>query len=300
MFIVGGGTGNVGSAVVQKLSQAGNATVKVLTRSSAGDKVAAIKDLPRVEIVECDLENKEQLTKAFEGVKYAFLACANSLKQVQHETNFIDCAVAAGCTYLVKLGTVRSYTSRDSACQYARYHAEVEDYLKANAGDMKWTVLSPNWFMSNHLGDIFGTLPKSIIAYPVLSEAKVRTIDPRDVGEIGAQMLLASDVSTFHGKFLDMSGPEDVSMGQIAALYTDALGRPIQMISCSKDDWIKGAMGAGFEEWFANAVYLNFPKMEDGSLQFPTSPEILELAKPERTMAQWVKEWAPRSPPVEN
>ena len=87
--------------------------------------------------------------------------------QVQAEKNFIDAAVAAGCKYLVKLGTVRGYTSKDSASEYARFHAEIEEHLEKTAGGMKWTVLCPNWFMSNHLGDIFGTLPNSIIAYPL-------------------------------------------------------------------------------------------------------------------------------------
>ena len=104
--------------------------------------------------------------------------------QVQAEKNFIDAAVAAGCKYLVKLGTVRSYTSSDSVVEYARFHAEIEDYLETTAGAMKWTVLCPNWYMSNHLGDIFGTLPNSIIAYPLKSDAKATIVDPRDVGDL--------------------------------------------------------------------------------------------------------------------
>ena len=51
-------------------------------------------------------------------------------------------------------------------------------------------------------------------------------MDPRDVGELAAQMMMTSDPSAYHGLKLDVSGPEAVSMAQVAALYTAALGTP--------------------------------------------------------------------------
>ena len=108
---------------------------------------------------------------------------------------FIDAAVAAGCPYLVKLGTLRCYTDVDSACEYARFHAEIEAHLEKVAGAMKYTVLCPNWFFTNHLADIFGTLPMGIIAYPLAPDAKATAVDPRDVGELAAQLMMAPDPS---------------------------------------------------------------------------------------------------------
>ena len=108
---------------------------------------------------------------------------------------FIDAAVAAGCPYLVKLGTLRCYTDVDSASEYARFHAEIEAHLEKVAGAMKYTVLCPNWFFTNHLADIFGTLPMGIIAYPLAPDAKATAVDPRDVGELAAQLMMAPDPS---------------------------------------------------------------------------------------------------------
>lgn len=296
MFIVAGASGNVGLSAVQKLVESG-AKVKALTRSSTSDKVAPLNECAQVQVVQCDLLDKASLANVFDGAKGAFLISANCKDQVEAEKNFIDCAVASGCPYLVKLGTIRSYTAKDSQVTYARFHAEVEEHLQTTAGTMKWTVLSPNCFMSNHLGDIFGTLPTNKIVYPVDPDAKAAIIDPRDVGDIAAQLLLASDPSAHHGLKLDISGPEQVSLSQIAALYTEVLCRPIHMVKCPVSDWIAAAIASGFEDWMAEAVSHNFTKWEDGTLCFPTSPEALALAAPHRTMAQWVKEWAPRSPP---
>ena len=90
---------------------------------------------------------------------------------------------------------------------------------------MKYTVLCPNWFFSNHLGDVFGTLPMGVIAYPLSGEAEAAPVDPRDVGELAAQMMMVSDPSAYHGLKLDVSGPEKMSMLQLATLYTAELGR---------------------------------------------------------------------------
>jgi len=295
-FVVAGATGNVGLSTVQKLSELGGA-VRALSRSATGDKAARLKELVNVEVLasgECfDLP-----PGVFDGVKGAFLACSNCKEQVQAEKNFIDSAVAAGCSYLVKLGTVRSYTALDSPVEYGRYHAEIEEHLQKTAGAMKWTVLCPGWFMTNHLGDIFGSLPAaSIVPYPVEPTAQARINDPRDVGDIAARLLLASDTSIYHELKLDISGPELISTSQIAEMFTEALGRPVQAVKCTKEDWIAQMVTAGFPEWLAEAVSNNFPKWEKGALSFPSSPEILALAPPQRTMSEWIKEWAPRSPP---
>ena len=241
--VVAGASGNVGSAAVHKLSQMG-VEVKALTRSSASEKCAPLKALANVELVECDISDQSSLSGVFDGVKAAFLTCGNFRGQVKAEIAFIDAAVAAGCPYLVKLGTVRSYTAMDSVSEYARFHAEVEAHLEKAAGAMKYVVLCPNWFFSNHLGDIFGTLPMSIIAYPHAPEAKATGVDPRDVGEVAAQMMMA-DPSAYHGLKLDIAGPEAQSISQIAALYTAALGTPARRDARScRSTWAAPRRGA--------------------------------------------------------
>jgi len=297
MIVVAGASGNVGAATVRKLAELGGVSVKALTRDSASDKVAPLKALPNVEVVECDLLDKASIARACSGVTAAVLTCGNNQQQVESENNFIDCVKAAGCTNLVKLGTVGLYTAKDSKSEYARYHAEIEEHLETTAGEMKWTVLRPNWFMTNHLGDIFGTLPMGVIAYPVDPEAKVATVDPRDVGDLAAKLVVAADPRVHHGMKLDVSGPEAVNTSQMAALYTESLGRPIQAVNCPVADWIAGGVKGGLPEWLAVAASNNFLYWGEGKFTFPSAPQVLALAAPQRTMAEWVKEWAPRSPP---
>jgi len=305
-IVVAGATGNVGTSVVQELAQfGGNVEIRALTRSSSSEKpnLAAMRELSNVEILECDLSDKSSLTDVFDGVTAAFLVSANFRGQIEAEKNFIDAAVSSSsCKYLVKVGTVRSYTSNDSQIEYARGHAEIEQHLERTAGnDMKWTVLCPNWFMTNHLADIFGTLPQNIIVYPVDPHAKVSMIDPRDIGAAAARLLLASDEVQLanHALKLDISGPDEVTISQVAQMYTNALegGRAVNHVKCSSDEYVAATVNAGFAEWLAKDISNNFPQWEADKMVFPTAPQVMDLAPPRRTMEKWISEWVPLSPP---
>merc|ERR1719240_2318680 len=129
MIVVAGASGNVGAETVRKLAELEGINVKALTRDPTSAKVASLKALPNVEVVQCDLLDKASLVSACGGVTAAVLTCSNTLQQVEAEKNFIDCVKAAGCTNLVKLGTIGLYTAKDSTSQYARYHAEIEEHL---------------------------------------------------------------------------------------------------------------------------------------------------------------------------
>ena len=71
----------------------------------------------------------------------------------------------------------------------------------------------------------------------------------------------------------------------------------MQLVKPSVDEWIAAAIKAGFEPWLARAASHNFERWEAGDLAFTSSAEVLALAPPKRTMEDWVKQWAPLSPP---
>lgn len=293
--VVAGATGNVGQAVVRALLDAGN-EVRALTR----DCIKAEKILgshERLTVVEGD--DGGALCTACLRCDAAYLSCANCEDQTAREIQFVDAARSAGVAFLVKLGTIRQYTSLTSEVEYARHHAAVEAHLEKAAGHMRWVVLSPNCFFLNHLADIFGSLPAtSTIRYPLDADAPARLVDPRDVGDIAAEMLTRpEDYAGLHGKTLDISGPQEVRMGELAALYSEALNRPVTYERVSVEEWVAGASKA-LPAWLAKSVAHNFQLWNDGELCFATAPEAVPA--PARTMREWVAEWASRSPDYNN
>jgi len=174
VILVCGATGHTGSAVVDAVLQENKCPVQVraLMRdptAEAAQKLAK-SDGP-ITLVTGNFDDPASLEAAFQGVHACYLCCANQPEQVALETNVIDAAERSDtCKYLVKIGTCGAkgptpdtpdYTSLHSVVEYGRFHAAIEERLsKCDSSKLAWTCLRPNYFMQNHVGDIFATLPK--------------------------------------------------------------------------------------------------------------------------------------------
>jgi uncharacterized protein YbjT (DUF2867 family) len=216
---------------------------------------------------------------------------------VQAEKNLINAAAATpSCTYLVKLGTcgAAGYTAADSVVQYGRYHAEIIAHLERSS--LQWTVLNPNKFMQNHLGDIYG-MHDNTIRWPIPVTAPCTLVDTRDIGEVAAALLQLQERSDHVGQKYDVCGPESHTTQGLAQMYTKALGRSIEARQISREEWAENAKKAGFPAWLANAVSWAISEFwGKGKLNNPSSANVLALCPPRRTMQQWIAEHAPLVP----
>lgn len=302
-FLVTGATGNVGGACATFLLNAG-ANVRALVRDASSEKAKALASAGAT-VVQGDFSEQASLLSALDGIDAALLACSNQQSQVELETAFISAAATSGLKYLVKLSTCGcpGYCAPDSAIEYGRYHAAIEAQLSESAG-LAWTVLQPTPFMQNHLGDIFGTLPHKLLAYPRTAEqlesGVARIVDTRDVGEIAAKLLLLEEQErgAHHGKKYHVCGPAGWSVRRLAGLYEDALKLPAGTITCvdnlSEADYADSLeKNAGFPGWLAAAVARNQIFWAESKLDYASSEPVLALHPEFRTMEAWVKEHAP-------
>lgn len=149
--------------------------------------------------------------------------------------------------------------------------------------------------MQNHMADIFGSVPQGVVAYPLQPTSLARSVDVRDVGHLAAKLLMLSpDERRKHqGKIYDVCGPEAVSTTDVAAHFSAALGRPIAAVQIAAEEWSGNAEKAGFPGWLAQAVCRSFTDFWDkGLLDVPSSPEVLEIFPPSRTLKAWIEEHA--------
>jgi len=324
-ILVCGATGNTGKATIQELCKESPDHVQVLAlvRDPNSDKaqqlkttldtaVAAAAAAAAVTIIKGSFDDPASLQKAFDACQpdACFLACSNQLNQIELETNVIEAAEkCSSCNYLVKISTcgavsdkVGPYIGPNSVIAYSRSHAIIEERLKQiSTTKLHYTVLRPNCFMQNHAGDIFGTMSHKFISYPHLSAA-ASIVDARDVGAVAAKLLLMplEERKLKHaGKFYDVCGPEALTVQDLAALYSKELSKAqkitIQAKECDIATFQSGLVqGAGFPEWLAEAVTKNHKMFwAEGCLNYPSSPQVLELQPTFRTMQEWVKEMAP-------
>ena len=312
-ILVCGATGNTGGATIDALLAspqyaANEIHVRALVRSAQSDKAHALQE-KGVTLLEGSYDDTDSLKAALDNANACFLCCNNALDQVAWETNVIEAAEqSAACNYLVKVSTVQAklnddttppYIAPDSVIQYGRYHAAIEERLRScDSATLMHTILRPNYFMQNGVGDIFGTLPQKMIAYPHKNDYKAALIDLRDIGAVAAQLLLLDEAQlrqTYHGKALNVCGPKAWSIQDLAHLYSKALHDvPIQFVRCDAAAYSKGLEGAGFPEWLAASVTKTHSVFWDGNaLDFESSPEVKALLPKFRTLEEWVAEMAP-------
>lgn len=241
-ILVVGATGTVGLAVVRQLAASG-ASVRGLTRDTA--KAGALK-LQGVEFMGGDLERPVTLNKVLAGVTQIFVASAADPRMAASQGNLIDAVRRAGVQRIVKVSAMGA--SKDSPNQLLRWHREVEEQIERSG--LSWTHLRPCLFMQNALG--FAPSIRSQGAfYGCMKRGRAAFIDARDVATAGVAVLKGSG---HDGKVYDLTGPEALSLHEVADRVGAVLRQQVIYVDQGTDKFVAGLLAADVPEWFAKAI----------------------------------------------
>lgn len=280
-ILLTGATGKVGSHLTRVLAERG-VPFRALVREPS-----RLPPLPsNVEVAVGDLGRPETLAEAFRGIERLFLVTAPAENQVEIQGNAVDAALAAGVRRVVKVSVIG--VAKDSPVSLGRWHATIDGWLRET--EMEATLLIPHSFMQNLLGAI-PTIRGQGAIYGTLGEhGKVPLLDARDVGECAAAVLTSEDR---WGKDYYLTGPAAVSYADVAALFTEALGRPVSYVDLPPDAYRGALVQAGLPGWLADDLTLLQTWAREG-LVSEVSPTVSEiLGRPARTIEAWVREFAP-------
>jgi NAD(P)H dehydrogenase (quinone) len=219
MITLAGGTGLVGKTLTQALVRDGE-QVRVLTRDP--EAAATAFGDAKLEIVGVDFDDAATLRSGFTGSDKAYLSYGTTDRQVRDEIALIDAAIGAEVPYLVNLSVGGAGGTHPA--NVVRWHAEIDAYL-ASTG-VASTVVRPTTFTDTLLklaanfvrlgawGGLGGT-------------GRVALIDTRDVAAVFA-VILTDDPQRHAGKTYDISGPEALTMGEVAGYISSALGTRVE------------------------------------------------------------------------
>jgi uncharacterized protein YbjT (DUF2867 family) len=251
-----------GHACVDSLiSKASGLTVRCCYRSA--DKAAAAAVAPQssssgrgnntvVEtMIGVDASDRTSLLEALAGADAAVLVtpldhARGFSEDAQLSVNMCSAAVEAGVKRLVHVGSWTVKSPERLPGLSSRFLA-TEKYLMNEAPpELEWTVLRGGYFMNN-LKLMFGApLSKggggaSSIAFP---KVKVAPCDTRDIGEAAAALCTLSDeafeAGSYHRRFLECSGPQELDFQAIAEKLSTGLGREIGYEEISVEAWCEG------------------------------------------------------------
>jgi uncharacterized protein YbjT (DUF2867 family) len=239
VVLVTGATGLVGGELVRRLSSRG-ARVRALVRNSESSnaaKATELAGLPGVEIAEGDLALASTLAPAFRDVERAMLISSSDAAMRDVQCNFIDAAAAAGLRHVVKLSGI--IPELDSPFRFARMHGEIEEYLERSG--VPFTHIRAGEFMHSYFRQVPSIVKSGALRLP-MADARIASIDVIDIAEVAAEVLTGSG---HEGRIYPITGPESLSMSEVADKLSAATGLAIRYVDVSPDDFMAARIAAG-------------------------------------------------------
>lgn len=217
-ILVTGATGRVGRHVVEQLVQRG-APVRVLTRDPS--KVAVP---PEVDVAKGDLLDLDAMRSALQGVRTLFLLNAVTGDEFTQAIVTLNLAREAGIERVVYLSVIQADRFVNVPHFAVKYGAErMLEQMGFGA-----TILRPTYFIDNDLTIKDVVLQHGVYPMPIGSKG-VAMVDARDIAEVAALELIRRHEAptALPLEIIDVVGPDTLTGEGIAAIWSDALGRPV-------------------------------------------------------------------------
>jgi len=253
MILVTGATGLNGGEVVRRLSARG-VPVRALVRSSA--RAAGLAAQPNVEIVEGDMSQPATLAEALRGIERALLISSSDPMMLDVQSSFIDAASAAGVKHVVKLSGI--IPELDSPFRFARMHAEIERRLEASG--MAFTHLRAGEFMTSYFRQVPSIVGKGALFLP-MEDAKIASVDVGDIADVAVAVLTGAG---HEGKAYPITGPEALSMAEVAEKLSASTGKAIRYVNVAPEDAKSAQLAAGLPPYLVDALAELFAERRKG------------------------------------
>jgi uncharacterized protein YbjT (DUF2867 family) len=195
------------------------------------------------EIVSCPLSMAtENLSAALDGVDRALMISTAGVQMMDTQCTFIEAAKSAGVKHIVKISGIDSGIGFDPyAFRAGRWHAHVERYLERSG--LAWTHIRPVQFMQFYLPDtVTGVDPITRELVMPIGDSELSPVDIDDIAKVAVALLHSRG---HEGKAYFMTGPEALTMTQIADQISRATGIHFTYRAISLDEKRRQLAAAG-------------------------------------------------------
>ena len=207
--LVTGGTGRTGARIASLLTDR-QTPVRIGTRNS---------------VPPLDWHNPTTWAPALHGVRAAYLCYSPDLAfpgVPQLMSDFAGAAAAAGVQRLVLLSGRGEEGARAA-----------ENAVRTSG--LEWTVLRCSWFAQNFSENfLLGPVRRGRLLLPADGGMAEPFLDMDDVAEVAADSLTGD---RHVGKVLELTGPRLLSLRETADELSAAMGRPIEFVPCTAEEF---------------------------------------------------------------
>jgi uncharacterized protein YbjT (DUF2867 family) len=220
--LVLGGTGRTGSLVAQKLIQRGR-NARTASRHDADARF--------------DWDDPTTHARALNGVDRIYLVTpVLRVKYAGLVSGFLDLAAGTGVRHITYLSTYGS----DQAPPEVDIRTVELDLARREA--FTHSILRPAWVMQNFIDEHVPVI-EGVITVPTGGSAEA-FVDATDIAAVAVETLVDPDARA--GAEYAPTGPESLTVGEVADIIADVTGGPVTHNDIDADAWIGGAIAAGF------------------------------------------------------
>jgi len=242
---VTGATGQLGGRVARRLAARGTAQ-HLLVRDPA-----RAPDLPGATVGRAGFTDSDALRYALDGVPVVFMVSATeSRDRVEQHRAFVDAAAAAGVGHLVYVSFAGA--APDATFTHARDHWHTEQHIRASG--LSFTFLRDNLY-ADFLPGLAGA--DGVIRGPA-GDGRVAAVAQDDIAE--AATVVLTDAAAHAGRTYDLTGPEALSLHEIAALLS-ATYEPETV-----EQAYRSRASYGAESWLVDAWVSTYTAIAAGEL----------------------------------
>lgn len=258
---VTGATGAVGGMVARDLAERG-IPVRLVVRDPS-----RAPQLDGAEVARAEFGDADAAEGALRGIETLFMvSAAESADRLDQHRTFVDAATRAGVRHVVYTSFLAA--APDAVFTLARDHFATEQHLRASG--MSWTFLRDDFYI-DFLEFMVGE--DGVIRGPA-GDGRAAVVTRADVARSATAVLL--DPAAHAGSTYDLTGPEALSMAEIAATIAEVRGRAITFHDESVEEAHASRAVYDAPPWQLDAWVSTYTSIGSGAMA-PVSSDVERL-----------------------
>ena len=289
VFVLGS-SGPIGSATVKALSSKFSGKLNILagTRDPASDKVAPLKSLPGVTVLQADMNDKEALPDLLTDVTSLFIVLPNN--RIKLAIGAAEVAKLSGVKHIL---TVSMTTAELTDTIYGKLYSELESSIQHL--EVPYTLIRLPRFVDSYWAFQHHIQHKSSFSTPGDPTKPLSAVVVEDAGKAAAAIM--AEPEKHYGKTYKLIS-NCHTLNDLAAVFSEVLGKEVKYERMSYEDQRRLLIEVvGFSEEAAEGV-LELYRLIDEESPVANQKDMSHFTKITGEEPTSLKEWVTRVAPA--